>query len=91
MLDAGQVGAALAEVERLPGAGQAGAWVAAARRYIETRAALDAIESAAVARADQPGHLSACRAAAFAAAAIISRGRVRSVPSRRAVRGPWRR
>ncbi len=48
MLDAGQVGAALAEVQRLPGAGQAGAWIAAARRYIETRGALDEIESAAV-------------------------------------------
>ena len=48
MLDAGQVGAALAEVQRLPGARRAGAWVAAARRYIETRGALDTIESAAI-------------------------------------------
>ena len=48
LLDAGQVNAALAEVRRLPGARLAGAWLAAAQRYVDTRRALDLIESAAV-------------------------------------------
>lgn len=48
LLDAGQVEASLAEVRRLPGAVDAGAWMAAANRYVETRHALDAIESVAL-------------------------------------------
>lgn len=48
MLDAGQIEAALAEVRRLPGAAKSGAWIAAARRYGDTRRALDLIESAAI-------------------------------------------
>lgn len=48
MLDSGQVEAALAEVARMPGAGQAVGWTAAARRYIGARKALDVIESAAI-------------------------------------------
>lgn len=48
MLDAGQVEPALAEVRRLPGAARAGPWLAAARRYIDTRRALDAIEGTAI-------------------------------------------
>lgn len=48
MLDGGQVAAALAEVRRLPGASKAGAWIAAAGRYVDTRRALDTIESTAI-------------------------------------------
>ena len=47
-LKAGEVDAALAETMRLPGAGNAGAWVVRARRYIAAHRALDAIESAAL-------------------------------------------
>lgn len=48
LIDAGQVEAALAEVSRTPGAGQAESWSSAARRYIGARRALDTIESAAI-------------------------------------------
>lgn len=48
MLDAGQVEAALEEVDRLPGAGQATAWRNAARRYVASRKALDTLEGAAI-------------------------------------------
>ncbi|MDQ2878661.1 MAG: hypothetical protein M3R41_06260 [Pseudomonadota bacterium] len=48
MLDAGQVEAALNEVIHLPGASGAGAWIAAAQRYIAARQALDTLEAAAV-------------------------------------------
>jgi hypothetical protein len=47
-LQAGEVDAALAETMRLPGANQAGQWVARARRYIAAHRALDEIESAAL-------------------------------------------
>jgi hypothetical protein len=47
-LGTGNVETALAEVERLPGAAEAGNWAAAARRYVEARAALDTLESAAI-------------------------------------------
>lgn len=47
-IDGGRVGAALAEVERMPGKGAADRWVQAARRYIEARRALDLIETAAI-------------------------------------------
>ena len=47
-LKGGEVDAALAETMRLPGAGNAGAWVLRARRYIAAHRALDAIESAAL-------------------------------------------
>lgn len=47
-LRAGEVDAALAETMRLPGAGNAGPWVARARRYIAAHRALDEIESAAL-------------------------------------------
>ncbi len=47
-LGTGNVETALAEVERLPGAGEASNWIAAARRYVEARAALDTLESAAI-------------------------------------------
>lgn len=43
-----QVDAALAEVARMPGRDKAENWMAAARRYIEARRALDAIETAAI-------------------------------------------
>lgn len=48
MLDGGQVEAALAEVARLPGAASGDRWIAAARRYIDARRALDAVETAAI-------------------------------------------
>lgn len=48
LLDARQVAAALSEVALLPGAPQAGRWMAAARRYLQTQAALDTIETAAI-------------------------------------------
>lgn len=47
-IDGGRVGAALAEVERMPGKAAADRWVQAARRYIEARRALDLIETAAI-------------------------------------------
>lgn len=47
-LDAGQVEAALAEVSQMPGAASADAWIAAARRYVGARQALDVLESAAL-------------------------------------------
>lgn len=47
-LDAGQVDVALAEVLRMPGQGNAGEWIAAARRYVAARRALDTIETAAL-------------------------------------------
>ena len=47
-LKGGEVDAALAETMRLPGAGNAGAWIVRARRYIAAHRALDAIESAAL-------------------------------------------
>lgn len=47
-LSGGQVDAALAEVARMPGRARAENWMAAARRYIEARRALDAIETAAI-------------------------------------------
>jgi hypothetical protein len=48
MIDGGQVDGALAEVSRLPGAEAAGAWSAAARRWIEAHQALDILEAAAI-------------------------------------------
>ncbi len=53
-LAAGQVDQALAETMRLPGAGQANAWVARARRYVAVHRALDEIESAALLGAPSP-------------------------------------
>ena len=47
-LNSGEVDQALAETMRLPGAANAGAWVASARRYIAAHRALDEIESAAL-------------------------------------------
>ncbi len=47
-LEAGQVDVALAEVLRMPGREEAGQWIAAARRYVAARRALDAIETAAL-------------------------------------------
>ena len=47
-LEAGQVDVALAEVLRLPGREHGEAWIAAARRYVGARRALDTIETAAL-------------------------------------------
>jgi uroporphyrinogen-III synthase len=55
LLEGGQVEAARAEVARLPGARDAGNWMAAATRYIQARHALDGIENAAIlGRVGQP-------------------------------------
>ena len=48
MLDGGQVEGALAEVARLPGAEAGDRWIAAAKRYIDARRALDTVETAAI-------------------------------------------
>lgn len=48
LLEAGQVEKALVEVARLPGRAKADKWMAAARRYIQARRALDVIETAAI-------------------------------------------
>jgi len=45
---AGHVDAALVEIARLPGRKAADGWIADARRYVQARAALDRIESAAL-------------------------------------------
>ncbi|MFD2500106.1 hypothetical protein ACFSTI_16225 [Rhizorhabdus histidinilytica] len=47
-LAAGHVDAALLEVTRLPNRRVATAWIVSARRYVQSRAALDRIESAAL-------------------------------------------
>jgi len=49
-----QVDKALAEVARLPGRNAAAAWMAAARRYIAARTALDRIETAAILQPPAP-------------------------------------
>lgn len=48
MLRSGQIDAAIAEVERLPGAGGAGTWLGSARRYAASQKALDLIETSAL-------------------------------------------
>ncbi|RIA44227.1 hypothetical protein DFR49_2466 [Hephaestia caeni] len=48
LIEAGQVESALAEVRRLPGAPRADRWIAAAQRYVDSRRALDVIETAAI-------------------------------------------
>jgi hypothetical protein len=47
-LRAGEVDAALAETMRLPGASNAGRWIASARHYVAAHRALDELESAAL-------------------------------------------
>ena len=47
-LSSGDVDRALTETMRLPGAGNAGGWIAKARRYILAHRALDEVESAAL-------------------------------------------
>jgi hypothetical protein len=48
MLAGGQIDGAIAEVERLPGAGEAQGWTEAARRYEDAQRALDVIETTAM-------------------------------------------
>ncbi len=48
MLAAGKVDGAIAEVERLPGAGGVRPWIASARRFSSAQRALDLIETAAM-------------------------------------------
>lgn len=47
-LDGGRVGAALAEVSKMPGRAAADRWMQYARRYLEARRALELIETAAI-------------------------------------------
>lgn len=54
LLSQGHVEATLAEIARLPGAQGAESWMAAAGRYIETRRALDVLETAAIQGRVQP-------------------------------------
>ena len=54
-LEAGEVDSALAETMRLPGAANAGPWIARARRYIASHRALDEIESSALLGGGQGG------------------------------------
>jgi hypothetical protein len=48
-LDTGQVEMAMAEIERMPGAGNAASWTASAKRYVDARKALIELETAALA------------------------------------------
>jgi len=48
LLEAGRTEDAIAEVQRLPGASEAGEWFAAARRFDAARRALDVLETAAL-------------------------------------------
>ncbi len=57
-LDAGQVDVALAEVLRMPGRENASEWIADAQRYVASRRALDAIETAALLEPRNPALLS---------------------------------
>lgn len=50
LLDGGQVEAALAEAQKLPGAARARNWMAAARRYLRARQILDQLEAVALTR-----------------------------------------
>jgi hypothetical protein len=60
LLDGGQVEAAVAEAQGLPGAPRAANWMDAARRYATARRALDALDAAALMlSAPKPGPLSA--------------------------------
>ena len=47
-LETGRIDDAIAEVQRLPGAGDADGWITDARRYGDARAALDLIETTAL-------------------------------------------
>ncbi|WP_267388890.1 hypothetical protein [Sphingomonas sp. GC_Shp_3] len=49
LVESGRIEAALGEVARLPGAADAGRWTEAARRYVDSRHALDILEWAALA------------------------------------------
>ena len=53
-LESGQVDVALAEVLRMPGREKAEDWIAKARRYVASRRALDALETAALLEPRQP-------------------------------------
>lgn len=49
LIESGRIEAALGEVARLPGAANAGRWTDAASRYVDSRHALDILESTALA------------------------------------------
>lgn len=72
-LEAGHVGAALAEVARMPGHERAGPWIARARRYAAARNALDLIETAALlAPHDRPAEPAASDASPAPATPIVT-------------------
>ena len=48
MLGQDQVEAAVEEINKLPGAAQATGWMTGAKRYVETRKALNTLEAAAI-------------------------------------------
>lgn len=54
LIDAGQLEAAMAEVSRMPGAANGAAWLAAARRYVTARRALNIVEATALSLPDRP-------------------------------------
>jgi hypothetical protein len=56
-LESGQVDVALAEIARIPGSAVATDWIAGARRYIASRAALDRIETAALLEPSAAAHV----------------------------------
>jgi hypothetical protein len=58
-LEAGEVAAAVAEVQRMPGHDYAGDWVMKARRYALAHQALDLIETAALLEPHAPGEAQA--------------------------------
>lgn len=53
MLRSGRIQEAMAEVDRLPGAGNADTWMADARRYAEAQQALDLLETTAMLEPDR--------------------------------------
>lgn len=63
LLEAGQIGAAMAEVVRLPGAAAAERWLDAASTYVRARRALDLLETAAITSPMPLGRLPEPRAA----------------------------
>ena len=63
-LESGQVDVALAEVLRMPGRDKASDWIAAARRYVAARRALDTIETAALLEPRMPQPEATTRGAA---------------------------
>ncbi|HVQ07204.1 MAG TPA: hypothetical protein VMS43_02090 [Allosphingosinicella sp.] len=83
-LQAGEVGAAVAEVQRMPGQDYGADWVVKARRYAVAHLALDAIETAALLEPHAPPQPPPQPAPARA------RARPAAAPARQAARTPAR-